>query len=416
MWEWAIWSAGLTKTTEVSDIAVKVSDAPKISCRGLWKVFGPHAERIMRELDPASSRTEVQERTGHVIAVKDVSFEVQEGETFVVMGLSGSGKSTLVRCISRLVEPTDGHIVIDGADVMAMSERQLIGLRRHQMSMVFQHFGLLPHRRVIDNVAYGLEVQGMSKAERHRKAGEVLEMVGLHGWERNYPRELSGGMQQRVGLARALAVDPEIMLFDEPFSALDPLIRRDMQNELLRLQDVVRKTMVFITHDFLEAIKMGDHIAIMKDGEFVQVGTPEEVVAHPADDYVRDFSEDVPRHKVLTAGSIMSNEYATVSPDDEVRIALERVRELGRSAVFVVGPDGRYLGTLVAAEAEAADKGARVGTIATERAAVSLDTSVEALIGHMARVDTVVPVIDEENRLIGSVDRTAILLALEAKD
>ena len=388
---------------------------PKIKCRGLWKVFGPHADRIMREFGPDASRAEVQERTGHVIAVKNVSFEVQQGETFVVMGLSGSGKSTLVRCMSRLIEPNAGHIVIDGADVMGLTNRQLIDLRRHKMSMVFQHFGLLPHRRVIDNVAYGLEVQGMSKAERHRKAGEVLEMVGLGGWERNYPRELSGGMQQRVGLARALAVDPEIMLFDEPFSALDPLIRRDMQDELLRLQEVVRKTMIFITHDFLEAIKMGDHIAIMKDGEFVQIGTPEEIVAHPADDYVRDFSEDVPRHKVLTAASIMGDGHATVSPDDAVGVALERMRESGRPAVFVVGPDGGYLGTIDRPAAEAADNGATAASVASDQATVSPDTLVEAVIRHAADVDTVVAVVDDEKRLVGSVDRTAILQAIGAR-
>ena len=206
---------------------------PQITCSGLWKIFGSNPEKILQNLDPALSRAQVQEQTGHVIAVKNVSFEVQEGETFVVMGLSGSGKSTLVRCISRLVEPTKGGVWIDRDDVMAMSERQLIELRRHRMSMVFQHFGLLPHRRVIENIGYGLEVRGMARDERENKASEVLDMVGLQGWGNHYPRELSGGMQQRVGLARALAVDPEIMLFDEPFSALDPLIRRDMQDELL---------------------------------------------------------------------------------------------------------------------------------------------------------------------------------------
>ena len=406
--------AGFTGA-EMSETTAKDTGEPKIRCRNLWKVFGRNPERILRELDPALSRKQVQERTGHVIAVKDVSFEVRQGETFVVMGLSGSGKSTLVRCISRLVEPTSGQIVVDGADVTAMSERQLIDLRRHKMSMVFQHFGLLPHRRVIDNVAYGLEVQGMPRVERHEKAEQVLELVGLSGWESNYPRELSGGMQQRVGLARALAVDPEIMLFDEPFSALDPLIRREMQDELLRLQGVVHKTMIFITHDFLEAIKMGDHIAIMKDGEFVQVGTPEEVVAHPADDYVRAFSEDVPRHKVLNASSIMAEDNVTVAPGDEVRVALERMREGGRTAAFVVGPDGKYLGTLGAAEAEAAENGARVEAIATEAVAVSPETLVEALIARAAHSDVPLPVVDAARHLIGSVDRTAIMLAIEGK-
>jgi glycine betaine/proline transport system ATP-binding protein len=399
----------------MSETTAKDAGEPKIRCRNLWKVFGRNPERVLRDLDPALSRKEVQERTGHVIAVKDVSFEVQQGETFVVMGLSGSGKSTLVRCISRLVEPTSGQIVIDGADVTAMSDRQLIDLRRHKMSMVFQHFGLLPHRRVVDNVAYGLEVQGMAKAERLKKAEEVLELVGLAGWENNYPRELSGGMQQRVGLARALAVDPEIMLFDEPFSALDPLIRREMQDELLRLQDVVRKTMIFITHDFLEAIKMGDHIAIMKDGEFVQLGTPEEVVARPADDYVRAFSEDVPRHKVLNASSIMIEDNVTVAPGDDALVALQRMREGGRAVAFVVGPDGEYLGTLGAAAAEAAENGVLVEAIAAEAVTVSPETLVEALIEHAVRSDVPVPVVDAARHLVGSVDRTAIMLALEGK-
>ena len=399
----------------MSDTTARNAGEPKIRCRNLWKVFGRNPARVLRELDPALSRKEVQERTGHVIAVKDVSFEVQQGETFVVMGLSGSGKSTLVRCISRLVEPTSGQIVIDGADVTAMSDRQLIDLRRHKMSMVFQHFGLLPHRRVVDNVAYGLEVQGMAKTERLKKAEEVLELVGLAGWENNYPRELSGGMQQRVGLARALAVDPEIMLFDEPFSALDPLIRREMQDELLRLQDVVRKTMIFITHDFLEAIKMGDHIAIMKDGEFVQIGTPEEVVARPADDYVRAFSEDVPRHKVLNASSIMIEDNVTVAPGEAAGVALQRMRERGRAVAFVVGPDGKYLGTLGAAEAEAAENGILVEAIAAEAVAVSPETLVEALIEHAVRSDVPVPVVDAARHLVGSVDRTAIMLALEGK-
>ena len=277
----------------------------KIICRDIWKVFGANPDRVMATLDRSSNRTQVQEDTGHVIAVKDVSFEIQQGETFVVMGLSGSGKSTLVRCISRLIEPTAGAVQIDGEDVIGLSKKGLMDLRRNKMSMVFQHFGLFPHRKVIDNIAFGLEVRGTNRTARMDRAMEVLELVGLGGWEDNYPRELSGGMQQRVGLARAMAVDPEILIFDEPFSALDPLIRREMQDELLRLQSEMKKTMVFITHDFLEAIKMGDHIAIMKDGEVSQIGTPEEIVANPVDKYVRDFTEDVPRYKVLSAGKVM---------------------------------------------------------------------------------------------------------------
>ncbi len=394
----------------MSDAADSVA---KISCQGIWKVFGPHADRIMPQLDENSERVEVQERTGHVIGVKDVSFKVQQGETFVVMGLSGSGKSTLVRCMSRLVEPTSGKVVIDGEDVVQMTEKQLIDLRRNKMSMVFQHFGLLPHRRVIDNIAYGLEVQGITKTERHEKADEVLNLVGLGGWDQHYPRELSGGMQQRVGLARALAVDPEIMLFDEPFSALDPLIRREMQDELLKLQEVMHKTMVFITHDFLEAIKMGDHIAIMKDGEIVQIGTPEEVVANPVNDYVREFSEDVPRHKVLTASKIMSNGYPTVGVNDTVETALSRMRDGDHPAAFVLGAGNAYVATLERRVAEASAKIGSVKDVAVAEESITPNTLIERLITRIARTDTPVPVVDESNALVGTVDRTAIMLALE---
>ena len=275
---------------------------------------GSNPKNILKNLDRSLSRSEVQEQTGHVIAVKDVNFSIEKGETFVVMGLSGSGKSTLVRCISRLIEPTTGEVIVDNEDVIKMNSSELLHMRRHRMSMVFQHFGLFPHRKVLDNINYGLEIRGMDRKKRNERAMEVLSLVGLDGWEDNYPRELSGGMQQRVGLARALAVDPEILIFDEPFSALDPLIRREMQDELLSIQKMVQKTMVFITHDFLEAIKMGDHIAIMKDGEISQIGTPEEIVANPVDQYVRDFTEDVPRHKVLSAGKIMRKE---ISPSTE---------------------------------------------------------------------------------------------------
>ena len=282
-----------------------MDEEAKISCKNVWKIFGPDPRSILNDGYQNMSRSKVQEETGHVVAVKDVSFSIQKGETFVVMGLSGSGKSTLVRCLTRLIEPTDGQIFIDDTNIVNISSSELTNLRRHRMSMVFQHFGLFPHRRVIDNIGYGLEIRGTPKDERLDKSMEVLKLVGLDGWENNYPRELSGGMQQRVGLARALAVDPEILIFDEPFSALDPLIRREMQDELLSIQKLVKKTMVFITHDFLEAIKMGDHIAIMKDGEISQVGTPEEIVANPVDQYVKDFTEDVPKYRVLSAGKVL---------------------------------------------------------------------------------------------------------------
>jgi glycine betaine/proline transport system ATP-binding protein len=284
-----------------------LGDTPQatVSCSNVWKIYGPKADRIVGTPDADLPRAELQKKTGCVIAVRDVSFDVAEGEVFVVMGLSGSGKSTLVRMLNRLHDPTSGRVLLDGEDILVFDDERLREVRRRKISMVFQHFGLLPHRRIVDNVAFGLEIQGIEKAAREAKANEVLDVVGLGGWGNSYPDELSGGMQQRVGLARALATDPEIMLFDEPFSALDPLIRRDMQDEVIRLQRDVKKTMIFITHDLAEALKLGDRIAIMKDGRFVQVGTPEDVVAHPADDYVSDFTRDVPRAHVLTARTIM---------------------------------------------------------------------------------------------------------------
>lgn len=282
------------------------STDPVISVRGLWKVFGPRAERIPSAPEFADlSQREVMARTGCVTAVRNVGFDVAPGEVFVVMGLSGSGKSTLVRCLTRLIEPTAGEVVFEGQNILDADAKRLRELRRHKFSMVFQHFGLLPHRRVVDNVCYGLEIRGVRKAERNQRARDVIELVGLTGHENSYPDQLSGGMQQRVGLARALAGDPDVLLFDEPFSALDPLIRRDMQNEVIRLHREVGKTMVFITHDLSEALKLGDRILIMRDGEMVQLGTGDELVGAPADDYVADFVRDVPRSHVLTLRWIM---------------------------------------------------------------------------------------------------------------
>ena len=339
----------------------------KIVCKDIWKVFGPNEKNVLANLDKNLSRSEVQEKTGHVVAVKDVTFSVQKGETFVVMGLSGSGKSTLVRCLSRLIEPTHGQVSIDGHDITKMSNKDLTELRRNRMSMVFQHFGLFPHRRVIENIGYGLEIRGVKKKDRIEKSMETLSLVGLDGWDQHYPRELSGGMQQRVGLARALAVDPEILIFDEPFSALDPLIRREMQDELLSIQKMVQKTMVFITHDFSEAIKMGDHIAIMKDGEISQVGTPEEIVANPIDQYVKDFTEDVPKYKVLSAGKCARTE------------CCEETKKL-----FDQGKD-----------------------------CIDSDTKIDNLINQIADSDKTYPVINSTTgELIGEIDRSIVLKSM----
>jgi glycine betaine/proline transport system ATP-binding protein len=281
------------------------SGEPVIRADGVWKIFGTGADRVIGTADATLPRSELRAKTGCVAAVRDVSFEVWPGEVFVVMGLSGSGKSTLVRTLIRLIEPTAGAIVIAGQDVTAATSQELRELRRHSVSMVFQHFGLLAHRRVIDNVAFGLEIRGVPKPERIAKAREILRLVGLDDVENSFPDQLSGGMQQRVGVARAFVGNPAVMLYDEPFSALDPLIRRDMQDEVMRLQRETGKTMVFITHDLPEALRLGDRIAIMRDGAIVQLGTPEELVGSPAEAYVENFTRDVPRSHVLTLRWIM---------------------------------------------------------------------------------------------------------------
>jgi len=313
-------------------------------------VYGPKAERIVGSADADLPRAELEARTGCVVAMRDIDMEIAPGEVFVVMGLSGSGKSTLVRCLTRLIEPTAGSVRIGATDVTKADRQELLEIRRHRVSMVFQHFGLLPHRTLIDNVAFGLEVQKADKGQRRKKAEEVLELVGLGGLGMRKPDQLSGGMQQRVGLARALATDPEILLFDEPFSALDPLIRRDMQDEVIRLRREVNKTMVFITHDLSEALRLGDRIAIMRDGRFVQVGTPEEVVAEPADEYVSNFVRDVPRSHVVAVGSVMTppqrGDYAgTVLTTTKIRDVVATVAA-SPLPVHVVDDTGSIVGSI----------------------------------------------------------------------
>ena len=276
----------------------------KIACRSIWKLYGRDPEGFLASQDGDPSDDAI-EAGGYIPAVRHASLEVLPGEILVIMGLSGSGKSTLVRCLSRLIEPTAGEVLFDGQDLMKIPPRELIEIRRHKMGMVFQHFALLPHRTVLQNVAFPLEVQGIDRATREQRAREVIELVGLKGRDRYYPRELSGGQQQRVGIARSLAVEPDVWFLDEPFSALDPLIRREMQDEFLRLQTMLRKTIAFITHDFDEAIRLADRIAIMNEGRIVQIGTPEELVTKPADDYVANFTRDVAREKLLTVASVM---------------------------------------------------------------------------------------------------------------
>jgi glycine betaine/proline transport system ATP-binding protein len=394
-------------TTEASNF--------EISCRNIWKIFGPHPDRVRQNLNPKLSRAEILEQTGHVVAVKDVSFGVRKGETFVVMGLSGSGKSTLIRCLSRLIEPTGGQIIVEGEDMTVMDEKQLRELRRHKISMVFQHFGLFPHRQVLDNVAYGLEIQGVAKETRHARAHEVLKLVSLNGWEHHYPGELSGGMQQRVGIARALAVNPQILFFDEPFSALDPLIRREMQNELINLQQMMQKTIIFITHDFLEAVKLGDYIAIMKDGEVVQIGTPDQVIMNPANAYVQEFTKDVPRSRVLSAAAIMHECQVVVSENDSPAAALTQLQAKGSNAVFVVAENGRFLGVLSQEEVEegvTAKQPQLRALVSSPQPTVLPRTILGNLISVVAARATPVPVVDSSHKLRGALDQATVILAL----
>ena len=327
----------MTQMEEKRDFTASKGEAA-LSVKELWKIFGERADRIIGTPDAELSRKEVQSKTGCVVAVKDVSFEVAPGEVFVVMGLSGSGKSTLVRLLTRLIEPTHGSVQIGGEDITSANEEKLRDLRRKHVAMVFQHFGLLPHRKVIDNIAFGLEVRGENKTLRRNRAQEMVDLVGLSGYENSFPDQLSGGMQQRVGLARALAADPAVMMFDEPFSALDPLIRRDMQNEVIRLHHEVGKTMVFITHDLAEALKLGDRILIMRDGEVVQVGRPDEVVGAPADDYVKDFVSEVPKSHVLTLRWVMRDPAPGEAESGPVLQCDRIVRDAAREVLAAHGP------------------------------------------------------------------------------
>ena len=391
-------------------------DTSRMSVQGLWKVFGPDAARIVdEERVQQNSKGEILERTGHVIAIKDISFDVSVGEVFVVMGLSGSGKSTLVRCLIRLVDPTEGSIFIDGEDIVIYDAKQLIQLRRKKMGMIFQHYGLLPHRTVLENVGYGLEVQGIKKAERSTMAMEQLKRVGLESWAGAYPDELSGGMQQRVGIARALVLDPEILLMDEPFSGLDPLIRREMQDELIALQGQIKKTIVFITHDLNEALKLGDRIAIMRDGEIIQLGTPEEIVTHPADAYVGEFVRDVSKAKVLGAASIMQEAESVVYEWQGPQEAVHVMESNNADHVFVLGHNRELVGDLSLHEAtEALKRGATtmLGAMHTDCPRVAPATLVEELAPLSAGYDGPIAVVDEQGCLQGEVHRSAVLSSM----
>ncbi|TVQ26407.1 MAG: glycine betaine/L-proline ABC transporter ATP-binding protein [Spirochaetaceae bacterium] len=387
----------------------------KISLRNVYKVFGKNAARGVELSKKGLSKDEILEKTKLAVGVSNVSFDVYEGETLVVMGLSGSGKSTLIRCVNRIMDPTAGEILIDDVDITKLNDDELREVRRKKFSMVFQSFALFPHRRVIENVEYGLEIQGVDKEVRREKAETALKLVGLDGWGDYYPENLSGGMKQRVGLARALSVDPDILLMDEAFSALDPLIRSDMQDELIALNDRVRKTILFITHDLDEALKMGDRIVLMKDGYVVQIGTPEEILTNPADEYVQRFVANVDITKVLTAQDVMKIHSPVAFVKDGPRVALRKMKEHGLSGMFVVKSSGELVGHLTADKAAQAakneDKWLDQVTDRDSVLSVPLDQPVRTLF-PMVESGNPIAVVDEDHHFKGVIVRGSILAAL----
>lgn len=389
---------------------------PQVSVRGLTKIFGPHPKRALEQRREGKSRDELLKESNHVLAVDDASFDVEQGELFVVMGLSGSGKSTVVRMINRLIEPTDGTVEIDGERVHELSAEDLRRLRTEKISMVFQHFALFPHRKVWENAAYGLKVQGRPEDERRERAEEALATVGLGGRADAFPHELSGGMQQRVGLARGLATEADILLMDEPFSALDPLIRRDMQDLLAELQEELQRTIIFITHDLNEAMRLGDRIVVMKDGRIVQVGTGPEIIHEPANDYVRDFVADVDRSRVLTADLAMRPPRRTFSPEDAPEDVLAWLDQSELNGVYVLGDDGRLLGVARDAElARAIGNGStpEVGELLVDDyARVDRETPLMDLSKLAAQHTVPIAVSDEHGKLLGVVHRARLLATL----
>ena len=392
------------QTDQAEEICLEVN--------GLWKIFGKKAEDILNSDLRFESKETILEKTGNVMAVKDVSFSVVRGEFFVIMGLSGSGKSTLIRMLLRLIDSTRGSIKVNGEDILKYGKKRLMDFRRHTTGMVFQYFGLFPHRTVLDNVAYGLKVSGVSREERLAKAQEAIETVGLKGWEKYHPSALSGGMQQRVGIARALTIDPEILLMDEPFSGLDPLIRREMQDELIELQDKVQKTIIFVTHDLHEALKLGDRIAIMRDGKIVQIGVPEDVITSPADDYVREFVQDASPAKVLTAGGIMDQPEALLYEWQGPKAALRTLRDIKEDYAFMVSRSHRRLIgliTLKRLKAVIQNNGSFPGdAFEPESPTTAPEAILEDLFPIAAEADYPIAVVDEDGRFMGEVQISSI--------
>jgi len=391
---------------------------PLLRVENLYKVFGNNPKSIIPMIEAGKSKDDILAETGHTVGLKDINLQIEKGQTYVIMGLSGSGKSTLIRHFNRLIDPTAGKIIVEGTDVMELNDKELEQFRRHRMSMVFQRFGLMPHRTVIENVAYGLAVQKVDKAERLKKAQQWLETVGLGGYENQYPSQLSGGQQQRVGLARALCTDADILLMDEAFSALDPLIRSEMQDQLIELQEKLQKTIIFITHDLDEALRLGDRIAILKDGELVQEGAPEDILLSPATDYVEAFVKDVNRARALTVETVMrppAHRITALTIDD----ALAQMKKLSGNYGYYVTKDG-YQGVLLQDKLEKAAKlngSSPVGDALFEEVdPLSPDSVLEQIIPETMESNYPLPVVDEEGDLQGSLPRSSIAEVLTVRD
>ena len=382
----------------------------KIEVKNIYKIFGAHPKKWLEAAQGGMSKEELLAKSGHTLGLRDISLSIEEGSIYVIMGLSGSGKSTLIRHFNRLIEPSAGHILVDGVDVVSLNKRDLEVFRQKKMSMVFQRFGLFPHRTVLDNAAYGLTVQGVGKAEREQRAREWLEQVGLSGFENQYPHQLSGGMQQRVGLARALATDAEILLMDEAFSALDPLIRREMQDQLLQLQAKLNKTIVFITHDLDEALRLGNRIAILKDGELVQEGTPEDILLNPANDYVQSFLQDVNRTKVLNATHAVNPARLTLTMRSRPAHAVDRMSALNYEYAPVL--DGKRLAGVLTAEAaaKAMQEGARdVSRFVEDLASVPATAGLGEVLAQLVHSDQPVAVTGEDDEFLGMLSRKKVV-------
>lgn len=386
----------------------------QIKVENLTKVFGKNPRAALRRLDKGMSKDQILKETGLTVGVNNVSFEVNKGEMFVIMGLSGSGKSTLIRCLNLLNKPTRGQIIIDGEDIVKYDKEKLRKFRQNKISMVFQHFGLFSHRTVAENVEYGLEVKDIPKEERDKITDEMLKAVGLDGWGDKMPHELSGGMQQRVGLARALANNPDILLMDEPFSALDPLIRKDMQLELIDLQAKLKKTVIFITHDVNEAFKLGDRVAVMKDGDIVQVGSPEEILTHPENGYIEDFIKDIDRTKIVQAKNIMYKPNPLVFMKDGPKVARKVMSDNGISSVFVVDKNRTLQGIITidnTIEAIRENKTLK-DILRTDYFVTNKETYIQDLLPNAIDTKYPIAVIDENNKLLGIIVRAAVLSGL----